>query len=211
MAMLTPSAPSSWRGLFEHRGGLLTAREARANGLHPQHLARLVARGDIERVTRGVYRLTDFTVLGAAEDLLEVQLRVPYARPCLITALHLHGITTTRPTRLQFAIPRNRAFPVTHAPPVEVFYFGTAAYDMGREEIPVAHRLLTTYSPEKTIADLLRYAPKLGRDIYLEGLKNYLREHRRRGTRDLLNMARLSNVERELRRDLEVILHEPDH
>ena len=202
---------SSLQRLFRDHGGLLTAREVRAHGLHAQTLARLVERGEVERVQRGVYRLvSDEAAFGIAEELLEVQLRVPYARLCLISALHLHGLTTTRPARPQFAVPNNRVFPKLGDPPVEIFYFGGAAYGLGLAELPVAGRVLTTYTPEKTLADLLRYAPKLGRDVYLEGLKNYLREHRSRGTRGLVEMARASGVEGELRRDLEVLLHEAD-
>ena len=48
---------------------------------------------------------------------------------------------------------------------------------------------------------------RLGRDIYLEGLKNYLA----RPDRDLpalLTAARVNGVEAPLRRDLEVLTHE---
>lgn len=206
--MANDNSTQAVRAAFRAGGGLLTAREARARGLHPQRLARLVERGDIERVARGVYRLTDDDVaFGIPEELLEVQLRAPHARPCLLSALHLHGLTTTRPARSQFAVPNKRTLPVKD---VEVFYFGAAAYDLGTQELPVANRVLTTYTPEKTLADLLRYAKKLGRDVYLEGLRNYLREHRRRGTRGLEAMAEKLGVLRELRRDLEVLLHEAD-
>ena len=198
--------------LFRERDGLLTAREARERGVHAQQLARLVERGEIERVQRGVYRLvSDDTRFGPAEELLEVQLRVPYARPCLISALHLHGLTTTRPARTQFAVPVHRTFLPLGDPPVEVFYFGRAAYGLGLVGLPVSGRILTTYTPKKTLADLLRYAPKLGRDVYLEGLRNYLRERRGRGMRGLIEEARTLHVERELRRDLEVLLHEADY
>lgn len=51
----TPNDPPfAWRALFEARGGLLTAREARAGGLHPQTLARLLARSKVKRAQRGV-------------------------------------------------------------------------------------------------------------------------------------------------------------
>lgn len=211
MTAPTSFSPEQLRALFEARGGYLTTREVREHGFHTEQLSRLVARGHIERVQRGVYRLLDDQVpFGAAEDLLEMQLRVPFARPCLVSALHLHGLTTTRPARLQFAIPRNRTFPAMEALPTEVFYFGKRAYATGTLDLPVAGRSLTTYTPEKTLADLLRYAPKFGRDLYLEGLKNYLRR-RRAGTQALYEAARSVGVERELGRDLEVLLHDQDH
>jgi hypothetical protein len=135
---------------------------------------------------------------------------VPYARPCLVSALHLHGLSTTRPAALQFAVPANRQFPALAYPPTEVFYFRPRAYETGRQVIPVLGRSLETYTPEKTLADLLRFAPHFGRELYLEGLKKYLA--RRLGSpTQLLAAARLGGVEIPMRRDLEVLGHDQDH
>ena len=72
-------------------------------------------------------------------------------------------------------------------------------------------RRLTTYTPEKTLADLLKYAPKYGRDVYLEGLKNYLSQCPERGTWGLLEAADVVGVSAPMRRDLEVLRHDQDH
>ncbi len=198
--------------LFLTRGGYLTASEARSEAIHAEQLARFVQEGGAERVQRGVYRLLAETIpFGAAEELLEVQLRVPYARPCLVSALHLHDLTTTRPAVLQFAVPANRSFPRLAFPQIQIFYFRPASYAFGIAELPVASRRLTTYTPEKTLADLLRYAAKYGRDVYLEGLKNYLSKMPERGTWGLLEAADALGVSAPMRRDLEVLRHDQDH
>jgi predicted transcriptional regulator of viral defense system len=200
------------RTSFLTRGGYLTASEARGEGIHAEQLARFVQEGCAERVQRGVYRLLDESIpFGAAEELLEVQLRVPYARPCLISALHLHALTTTRPAVLQFAVPANRTAPCLDFPRIQIFYFRPASYTSGTAELPVASRQLTTYTPEKTLADLLKYAPKYGRDIYLEGLKNYLSQFSERGTWGLLEAADVLGVAAPMRRDLEVLRHDQGH
>ena len=100
--------------LFQTHGGYLTSQEVRAAGIPTMYLTLLERKGLIERLQRGVYRCPaghTAPVNSTAADLLEVQLRVPYARPCLTTALNLHDLTTTRPAALQFAIPANRRFP----------------------------------------------------------------------------------------------------
>ena len=48
--------------LAEEQAGYLTAAQARSAGLHQVRLAQLHRGGDIERVTRGVYRLTRYPV-----------------------------------------------------------------------------------------------------------------------------------------------------
>ncbi|MGM9319302.1 type IV toxin-antitoxin system AbiEi family antitoxin domain-containing protein [Deinococcus aquaticus] len=199
--------------LFRTHGGYLTSQEVRAAGIPTMYLTLLERKGLIERLQRGVYRHPEGHTAPAnstAADLLEVQLRVPYARPCLTTALNLHDLTTTRPAALQFAIPANRRFPDLEYPAVEVFYFRPKAYQTGVVSIEVAGRALQTYSPEKTLVDLLRYAPQFGRELYLEGLKKYLR--RRLGSPTaLLRTAKTLGQEPPLRRDLEVLLHDQDH
>ena len=48
--------------LAEGQAGYFTAAQAREAGLHQVRLAQLHRRGDIERVTRGVYRLTRYPI-----------------------------------------------------------------------------------------------------------------------------------------------------
>jgi predicted transcriptional regulator of viral defense system len=212
MSHSAPKSAQNLRKLFLTRGGYLTASEVRGENIYAEQLARFVQDGCAERVQRGVYRLLDETVpFGAAEELLEVQLRIPYARPCLVSALHLHALTTTRPTVLQFAVPANRTAPRLEFPQIQIFYFRPASYTFGTAELPVASRRLTTYTPEKTLADLLNYAPKYGRDVYLEGLKKYLSQFPERGTWGLLEAAGVLGVSAPMRRDLEVLRHDQDH
>lgn len=207
MTRTVEAPPASVLALFARGAGYLTASEARAAGVYPKLIDRLVRRGLVERVQRGVYRLLEIPPPTHA-DLLEVQLRAPFARPCLATALDLHGLTTTRPARLQFAVPRHRMLPDITYPPLEVFYWGAGAYAHGVTSVPSGGRELVTYTIEKTLADLLKYAPKLGPELYYEGLKNYLSSRRHPDTRALLDAARVNRVEPELRRDLEVLRHE---
>ncbi|MFB9992668.1 type IV toxin-antitoxin system AbiEi family antitoxin domain-containing protein [Deinococcus oregonensis] len=199
---------------MQRHGGLVSTREAQEAGFQRKALTRLVQQGTLERLERGVYRLVDSAGLSPIPadqlDLLEVQLRFPYARPCLVSALHLHGLTTTVPSRLQFALPANRRA-LTHARmPLELFYWNAAAYDLGQLDLAVAGRTLTTYTPEKTLVDLLRLSPRFGRELYLEGLKKWLRRPDR-DRRALMEAGRALRVWRTLSHDLEVLSHDQDH
>ncbi|GAA5504441.1 hypothetical protein Dxin01_04211 [Deinococcus xinjiangensis] len=199
--------------LMQQRGGYLTSQEVAEAKLPKVALTRLLRSHQIERVERGVYRLPDTgsTPLIAAErqDLLAVQLRYPAALPCLISALHLHGLTTTRPARLQFAVQNNRTPLQSEHLPVETFYFSAKYYQTGQQHLDVGTRTLLTYTPEKTLLDLLRYAPKFGRELYLEGLKKYLKNHR--SPYALMQLAGQLGSDKELLRDLEVLSHDQDH
>lgn len=192
--------------LFHQHGGYLSSRQVRQAGLPLKTVQRLAQAGRVQALHRGVYQLLDLPAAPHAE-LLEVSLRVPYARVALISALDLHGLTTTKSVRLQVAIPSNRTFPDLAFPPVQVFWFPPEVYAAGVQDWQEAEVSFPVYSPEKTIADLLRLERRLGRDLYVEGLKNYLLRPDRR-VPELLAMARVCGVEAQLRRDLEVLTHE---
>ena len=192
--------------LFHQHGGYLSSRQVRQAGLPLKTVKRLTQAGRVQIVQRGVYQLLDVPAAPHA-DFLELSLRVPYARVALISALDLHGLTTTRPTRLQVAIPSNRTFPELLSPPVQVFWFPPEIHAAGMQDWSAAPLRFPVYSPEKTIADLLRLERRLGRDVYVEGLKNYLARPDRQ-VPELLAMARICGVELLLRRDLEVLTHE---
>ena len=198
--------------LFQQHGGWLKAREVQDANMPSMALTRLLEQGLIERAQRGVYRLTDTSSLpetnSEAEELLELQLRFPYARPFLVSALHLHGLTTTRPSALQLAIPAHRHGLRVQSPAIEVFYLTKKQYNTELTSLEVRGRKLTTYTPEKTICDLLRYANKFGRELYLEGLKNYLQKH---SSHQLIRVAKTTGVWKKLSQDLEVLAHDQDH
>lgn len=67
--------------LLRERGGDVTAAEVRAGGRPRVTLARLVQTGEIIRLERGLYRLTDTGGLTPEDaettDFLKVQLRFP--------------------------------------------------------------------------------------------------------------------------------------
>lgn len=195
------------RTLLDRHGGWLTYRQARQAGLDPHTLGQAVRQGQLERLQRGVYRAVNTAPLGH-DDLLEVQLRFPHARPCLLSALAFHGLTVQNPGSVEVAVPRGRRAPRTDYPPLTVYTFTPRLYAYGAERYPLGAHTLTLYTPEKTLCDLLRFEQRLGRDLFLEGLKNYLRA-RAGAPPDLPRLrdaARACGVASRLDQALEVLL-----
>lgn len=208
--MDTPSIPAQHRleTLFLEHGGLLRVGQLKAAGIDPHVLLDWLERGRAERLSRGVYQSLEMLPHSYGE-LLEVQLRIPYALPCLLSALAFHGLTTIQPPRLYFAVPRNRTFPSLEAPPLERFYFPEQMYGYGQQVNTLEGHSLTLYSPEKTLADLLKYAPRLGREPFIEGLKTYLKRPQPR-LEALLEAARVCRVEGKMREALELLTYSLD-
>lgn len=96
--------------LAEHQAGYFTAAQAREAGLHQVRLVQLDQRGDIERVTRGVYRLTRYPIspLGHyMEATLWPQVRRPDVRGVISheSALAIYGLSNASPAKVHVTLP----------------------------------------------------------------------------------------------------------
>ena len=96
--------------LAEEQAGYFTAAQARSAGLHQVRLAQLHRGGDIERVTRGVYRLTRYPVSPLAhymEAVLWPQVRRADAQGVISheSALAIYGLSDVSPARIHVTLP----------------------------------------------------------------------------------------------------------
>ncbi len=193
--------------LLQQNGGWLTHRQVVDAGFDPHLLNKAELEGKLERLQRGVYRAVDALPVGH-DDLLEVQLRFPHAIPCMVSALSFHGLTVQNPSTVEIAVTRGRHAPKLDYPPLTVYTFGAWYFSYGLEHYPLGTHFLRTYTPEKTLCDLLRFEKRLGKEIFLEGLKNYLRA--RAGHKVniplLLEAAKVCKVEAKMKATLEVLL-----
>lgn len=110
----------------------------------------------------------------ALETWHEVALRVPQGVVCLLSAALFHELVTFSPSEVFLAIPNKAWRPQLAWPPVRYFYFSQATYSYGVQNESSGTGSVNIYSPEKTLADLLRYRHKLGEALFLEALKTYL-------------------------------------
>ncbi len=96
MASVTDIQEAEALEIFRRHGGTLRTKEALALGIHPRTLYALRDAGDLERLSRGLYRLAELPA-PAEPDLVIVAKRAPGAVLCLISALAYHGLTTQIP------------------------------------------------------------------------------------------------------------------
>jgi predicted transcriptional regulator of viral defense system len=160
--------------------------------------------GIVERLSRGVYRLTELKPLGNP-DLVSITVRIPKGVVCLISALAFHEITTQVPHQVYIAIDRYSRPPKIDFPPIRVFRFTGEAYEGGVETHEIEGVQVSVYCPEKTIADCFKYRNKIGFDVALEALKLY-RERIGFKVDDLMHFARVCRVEKVMRPYLEAII-----
>jgi predicted transcriptional regulator of viral defense system len=96
--------------LAEGQLGYFTAVQARDAGLHPVRLIQLHRHGDIERLSRGVYRLTRYPVLPLGqymEATLWPQVRRHDAQATVSheSALAIYGLSDVSPAKVHITLP----------------------------------------------------------------------------------------------------------
>lgn len=189
------------RRAFASRGGTLRTREALAAGVHPRTLYAMRDAGQLDRLSRGLYRLSGLPPL-SAPDLAIVAKRMPQGVVCLISALAYHELTTQVPHAVYLAVPRTARAPVIEHPPLQVFRFSPASLAAGIVTHIIDGVPVRIYNPEKTLADCFKYRHKLGLDVVIEALRRY-RGRKRPQLRKVLEYARVCRVETIVRLYLE--------
>jgi predicted transcriptional regulator of viral defense system len=174
---------------FRQHGGVLRTGQALIRGIHPAALYSLVESGQLTRLARGLYRLTDAQEF-SNPDLAVVASKAPDAVVCLISALSFHGITTQVPRAVYLAVPRGRYAGLRlRTPPVKIYRFDAATFDQGIESHRIDGVTVRIYGVARTLVDCFKYRNKLGLDVAIEALR-FARERKRISNRKILHFAR---------------------
>ncbi len=185
------------------RVGVLRPRDLERLGIPREHLVRLMRRGQVERVGRGLYRLAGARA-GEHQSLAEACKLVPHGIICLLSALRFHGLTTQSPSEIWMAIGPKAWKPGGGSHPLRIVRLSGPALTGGVEEHRIEGVTVRVFSAAKTVADCFKFRNKIGLDVALEALRDYRRAHRG-GMDELWRFARICRVTRVMRPYLEAL------
>lgn len=157
--------------------GAFRLADARAQGIHPETVYRLVRRGELERVGRGLYRAAEAMVT-EHHGLVLATMVVPNGVVCLLSALSFHELTTQLPFEVWMALDRRAAAPRDPAVQVRIMRFSGAALTLGIEAQELEGTRVRVYSAAKTIIDCFRYRNLVGMDVAVEALRDCLQQNK---------------------------------
>lgn len=167
-----------------------TARAASAAAVSPRDLAMLREAGEIDELSRGVYRRADADPT-AHLDLLAVCTRAPHAVVCGESALSLHELIDDIPHAAHIAVPRGSHRPSISYPPTKVSQYAANTFDFAVERFEVAPgETVPVYSSARAVVDSMRLGRAEGRSLALSALNRYLRRTGQQGVADLQRAAR---------------------
>lgn len=180
--------------VFEENHGILKVSQAVKLGI-PKHIVyQMFSKGILVKEEKGIYRLSTMEPL-VNPDLVQVSLLVPKAVICLVSALYFHGLTTQIPHGVHIALPNNVPKPRIEYPPLDVYWLSTSSYGSGIGEYSLDGVFVRIYNREKTIADCFKFRKRIGEDVAIEALKDYMGQPKRQ-IDDILRYARANRVEK---------------
>jgi predicted transcriptional regulator of viral defense system len=160
---------------FVARRKVVRPRDLAKAGIPRNYLDRLVARGQLQKLDRGLYAAKRIR-LSEHISLLEISHKVPKAVICLLSALRFHGIGTQIPSEVWIALDVKAWTPRIKSPSVRIVRFSGEALRFGVQEHFIEGRAIRVYSPAKTVADCFKFRHKIGIDVALEALRDCCRQ-----------------------------------
>jgi predicted transcriptional regulator of viral defense system len=159
--------------LAAEQNGFVTAAQAREAGITRPALAKMTARGTLDRVSHGVYRLVHFPT-SPMDPYVEAALWPVSVRGVIShqSALAIYGMSDVNPARIHLCVPRSWR-PRRTVPRRLVVH----RLDLKENEVNILNGVPLT-TPERTLRDChgAHLGPALIRQAILDGRRNgYLR------------------------------------
>lgn len=188
--------------LATEANGYVTSRQATAAGISRREIAKVVAKGQLIQIDRGLYALPS-----AWEDpYLIAQHRFSRGVFSDDTALFLHGMTDRAPFSLTMTFPR--AYNATGARE-EGIMCRTCANDvleLGLCELETPNgNTVRSYDLERTLCDIVRGQRIVDAQLMTPAMRTYARKPDRDPAK-LMRFAKKLGVEKKIRTYLEVLL-----
>ena len=189
---------------FQNHGGVARFSSILKAGFHPDVLTALEREGKVEKIARGLYRLTDYT-LGSHPDLVTASLQAPRGVICLLSALAFHETTNEIPRSVDIAIPAGSRANKIKYPPVRFYRFSPKAWEAGIENREIEGHKVRVYNLAKTIVDCFKFRNKIGMDVAREALKTAVTEKNIK-PKEIMQYAKICRVDRIVKPILEAML-----
>ena len=188
--------------LLKENNGIIETNQVEELGINNKVLTRMIEKGLIERVARGVY---------IGKDTFEDKYFITQAicRKGIFsheTALYFHDLCDRTPIKYQLTIPSYYNTKLLKDKNYEFFYLKEKLYEIGivKMKTPYGNKV-RVYDLERTICDIIRNKKKIETALFADSMKRYA-ERRDRNSIKLHKYAKIFNIEDDLRKYLEVLL-----
>ena len=182
--------------------GVITTADISRKGILRGNLKNLVDTGKLEKTGRGVYILPEIW----EDEFVNLQVRFKKGVFSNETALFLWDLTDRTPNKYHMTFPES--YNLTNAKKEGIICSTVKRewYDLGlvRVKSP-GENIITTYSMERTLCDILRKRAEVDTGIAAQAYKRYV-DRKDKNIPQLSEYAKKFRVEERVRRYLEILI-----
>ena len=191
------------RQIMEGRQGLLLTSDLTKFNIPRTYLSIMEQNGEIERVSRGVYRSASAFI---EDELFSFQSRYSSTVFSHETALYLHGLSDRAPLRYLISAPSGYHSELLNNSEHRIFYVSRDLFDLGITSMNTPHgNQVRTTDLERTICDIVRSRNQIDIQVRNAALKGYVKNKDRNLDR-LHTYAKRFHIQSIVREYLEILL-----
>lgn len=187
--------------LMKNNNGLIKTSEIVSNKINKMALIRLVQKGVIERIERGLYIDSN-----KIEDLYFIfQYKCPKAVFSYKTALYFHDLSDRTPIEIMITVPSGYNSRLLKDNNYKFSYIKDELYELGKIMIKTPYgNDVYCYDIERTICDIIRDKNKIEKYQFIDALKRYS-DLKIKDILKLYNYAEKFNIKNEVKNYMEVL------
>lgn len=183
---------SSIEELFIKNNGIVKAADLYSAGATRKEVSSLLCCGDIVRLKRGYYQLTDIDEPNEAAIITKL---FPEAVLCMDTALFHYGYSERTPLEWHLTVSRNIAksrFKLAY-PFVKPYYIDEKYLNIGVTTENTSQVQIKIYDRERVVCDCLRHKNKMDSEMFGKAIQAYLNDPQK-NIRNLASYAKQFRV-----------------
>ena len=182
--------------------GLIFTKDVVSEGIPKSYLSDLVKKGQLERISQGVYLTHD----ALSDQLYSLQHRKAAVVFSHDTALFLHDLSDRDPLTYSVTVPVGYNTKSLKSEGITVFSIKKDLYKIGLTNLLTSFgRTIVVYDVERTICDIIRSRSKMDSAILTDALKRYVKR-KDKNIPKLMEYSEIFKVTKLLRNYLEVLL-----
>lgn len=184
--------------------GIARGRDFDAAGVTRATVQRLRDDGTLQRVGRGLYKLADAPV-DSSTSLAEAVRIQPRGVICLLSALQFHELTTQTPHAVWMMLGQKDWAPVNSSVALKIVRASGEALTAGIETHLIDGVPVPITDPAKTVADCFKHRNKIGMDVTVEALRDFMKMRPMRDLGQIYRYAQIDRVQSVMRPYLEAM------
>ena len=188
--------------ILKDNNGIVTTKEVEENNIDKIYLTRLVKKGIIDKIKRGLYV--------SKNSWGDEYFNLVYGTTAIYsyeTALYLLGLCESVPLKYNLSVPRGYNASLNYNDKVILHFVKREYLEIGKVNIKSPQgQMITCYNAERTICDLLKDKQNQDIETLKYAISEYLKNKNSRDLPKLMEYARKFNVEEALNNYLEVLM-----